>query len=306
MKTKIFVLGMLMAGFSFAEFNKFEGVGARSLGMGGAFTAISNDASCLYYNPAGLLRIEDREEMYMYSQKLNELTYQYVGLVWKNTGFSYLNQGGNLAKADNQWGDKVGESVYGMSYAKKVNGGVGLGASLKILHYTNERDSDSGFGFDMGLLYSPEIKEDLSLGLAIRNLGAKIQGEKVDPTITGGVAIRLSPVLFWKGLRNDGFGSAYSSGFRRKSFFEEEPFPLLVSLDLYNKKDNKDKNKLGWALGGEYKAFDILLFRLGFNNGNIGGGVGLAHDKWRLDYAYSTKDLIERVDNHYLSLSMSF
>ncbi|MEW6007298.1 MAG: hypothetical protein AB1595_03985, partial [bacterium] len=154
--------------------------------------------------------------------------------------------------------------------------------------------------------YSPEIKEDLSLGLAIRNLGTKIQDQKIDPVIAGGVAIRLSPVLFWKGLRNNGFGEAYSCGFKRKSFFEEEPFPLLVSLDLYNKKDNKDKNKLGWALGGEYKAFDILLFRLGFNNGDMRTGVGLNHDKWRLDYAYGRGKMIESYDNHYLSLSMSF
>ncbi|MEW6679711.1 MAG: hypothetical protein AB1297_01645 [bacterium] len=304
MKRKILVLGMV-ASLGFANFT-FEGAGARSLGMGGAFTAISSDASCLFYNPAGLLRVVEREEMYMYSSKLDALTYQYVGLVWKNTGFSYLNQGGDLQKADNQCGDRAGESIYAISYAKKINGKIGWGGSLKILHYANQRASDSGFGFDLGMLYSPEIKEDLSLGFAIRNLGTKIQDQKIDPVIAGGVAIRLSPVLFWKGLRNNGFGEAYSCGFKRKSFFEEESFPLLMSLDLYNKKDNKDKKKLGWALGGEYKAFDILLFRLGLNNGDIGGGIGLAHDKWRLDYAYSIKDLIERVDNHYLSLSMSF
>jgi|GEM_PF-3206658 len=307
MKKRILVLlGVSMAGLSFANF-KFEGVGARSLGMAGAFTAISDDASCLYYNPAGLLRVEDREEMYMYSQKLNELTYQYVGLVWKNTGFSYLNQSGNLQKAETQWGDKAGESVYAISYARKLQGKIGAGASIKILQYTNERASDSGFGFDCGLLYSPEIKEDLSLGFSIRNLFTKIQDQNIDPVVSGGIAIRCNPRLFWQGLRNDGFSCAYSEGFRRKSFFEEEKMPFLISLDLYNKKDNNDKKKLGYSLGFEHKAFDILLFRFGFNNGDITAGIGLSHDKWRLDYAYSRKDLIEEnVNNHYLSLSMSF
>lgn len=305
MKKRILVCGVLAAGLSFAEFNKFEGVGARSLGMGGAFTSISDDASCLYYNPAGLLRVKEREEMYMYSSKLNELTYQYVGLVWKNTGFSYINQQGKLAKADRQWGEDAGESIYAISYAKKIQGKIGAGGSLKILHYANERASDSGFGFDLGVLYSPEIKEDISLGLAIRNIGSKIQDQTINPVISGGCSIRLSPGLFWKGLRSNGFGEGYACGFKRNSFFDE-PFPLLMSLDLYNKKDNKDKNKLGWAFGAEYTSFDVLLLRLGLNNGDIGGGIGLAHDKWRLDYAYSTKKLIESVDNHYISLSMSF
>ena len=36
-----------------AELLLKKGVGARALGMGGAFTSISND-TCVYWNPAGL------------------------------------------------------------------------------------------------------------------------------------------------------------------------------------------------------------------------------------------------------------
>ena len=34
------------------------GVGSRAMALGGAFTAIANDASALYWNPSGLSRIK--------------------------------------------------------------------------------------------------------------------------------------------------------------------------------------------------------------------------------------------------------
>lgn len=55
------------------------GVGARSLGMGTAFTAVANDYSAAYYNPAGLGQI-----------KLNEVSFGLSNLSYGNTS-SFLN-----------------------------------------------------------------------------------------------------------------------------------------------------------------------------------------------------------------------
>ena len=46
-------LGGQRAGITTAQFLKI-GVGARASAMGEAFTAVANDASALYWNPAGL------------------------------------------------------------------------------------------------------------------------------------------------------------------------------------------------------------------------------------------------------------
>ena len=50
-------------GFSLAE---ARGVGARAIGMGGAFTGVADDPSANYYNPAGLIQMNDHHSQVEY------------------------------------------------------------------------------------------------------------------------------------------------------------------------------------------------------------------------------------------------
>jgi hypothetical protein len=45
---------------NFSNISK-DGVGARPLGMGQAFTAVSDDVTSIYWNPAGLGFLKDKE-----------------------------------------------------------------------------------------------------------------------------------------------------------------------------------------------------------------------------------------------------
>ena len=49
------------------------GGGARALGMGGAFAGIANDASTLYWNPAGISGFENRQALFMHSERFGNL-----------------------------------------------------------------------------------------------------------------------------------------------------------------------------------------------------------------------------------------
>ena len=67
-KAQLFpTLGGQRAGISTAQFLKI-GVGARASALGDAFVAIANDASALYWNPAGLVQFKNDEIIFSHNK----------------------------------------------------------------------------------------------------------------------------------------------------------------------------------------------------------------------------------------------
>ena len=64
-----------------AEFLKVQ-VGARAIGMGGAFTAVADDATAMWWNPAGMVYLPYREVLPQHAEKFGRLVnHDYVGFV---------------------------------------------------------------------------------------------------------------------------------------------------------------------------------------------------------------------------------
>src|SRR5471032_2639582 len=85
-------------GTTAAEVLKF-GVGARAIGMGEAYTAQADDVSSLYWNPAGLALMRERQASFMYDQLYQDLKFSNaaIGIPLENGALagslSYLNYG---------------------------------------------------------------------------------------------------------------------------------------------------------------------------------------------------------------------
>jgi len=107
--TFVALLGLYTCGASFAQdsgvltaitLDKLgllysHGTGARPLGMGGAFTAVSDDAFALLYNPAGLAQIRREEISLGFQHMRNEATSRYTlsrtENSFNNTAFGHIS-----------------------------------------------------------------------------------------------------------------------------------------------------------------------------------------------------------------------
>src|SRR5882672_2774589 len=75
------------------------GVGARAIGMGEAYVAQADDVSSLYWNPAGLALMQERQASFMYDQMYQDMKFQNanIGIPLENGAIggslSYLSYG---------------------------------------------------------------------------------------------------------------------------------------------------------------------------------------------------------------------
>ena len=147
-------------------------IGPRAIGLGGAYTAIAEDVSAIFWNPAGLARIGHQElaatrtELFgtdlvdSYTAFLLPLSYgRAVAVDWYHSGFD-----------DGELG--FGENRVDLSYAHVFSRLFSAGLTVKYLDQSIELDASTvqdgrGMGLDAGILITPH--PSLRLGVTARN-----------------------------------------------------------------------------------------------------------------------------------------
>lgn len=272
------------------------GVGARALGQGGAFTAVADDATTIFWNPAGLSKLEQFEATGMHANLSLDRNYNFLGyggpLNKKSSwGFAYtryavdaipetrVKDNGEPWEVDDgdtfdptittgttgdspvkvwSYFDDVEEN-FTFSYSRKMLPKVRLGANFRVLQNSMLGTSGTGTGFDLGMLY--EYSPKISLGLAVRDL---FERTSYGTGSTDDVPVTLSA------------GAAYNA-----------QGDMKLSLDL-NKTENED---LGLRLGAEKWFQKKYAVRMGSNDGDFTAGASIKHKDWQFDYAYNAQEL---------------
>jgi len=169
-----------------SEFLLFD-VGARGIAMGGAYSAVTDDAYSLYWNPAGLAKIPRLSAAFMYSRYVQDVSYQSAfyaqrvnddsvaaaGLRYQDLGsISQTDISGNVVGtfrprnyvAELGWG----QSVYDLS-GSDVD--IAIGGAARWIHSELVERAD-GYGGDLGVqahFFNSRIGYDLAA--VVQNIG---------------------------------------------------------------------------------------------------------------------------------------
>ena len=201
-------IAMFAPTITFAAFNDI-GVGARPLGLGGAFVALADDSNAANYNAAGLGYIEAIHLGGTHAQRFNGLiTYNAIsGIIPFGKIGSIGASFGDLAEDSDVYHEQTARISYGNAFFKQF----AIGANLKLFRTSfNEANefvadnpyfaqtSSSAVSFDLGVIAKPF--QSLSLGASIENLlpaDTSISHEETDPVplnIRAGLAYRLESI----------------------------------------------------------------------------------------------------------------
>ena len=165
------------------------GPGSRAVGMGGAFTSISTDASAMYWNPSGIARLTKMEVMVNHSNWIADISYDYIGFAFPFGSVGALGVNLTYVSMDEmdvtRYGEedtgetfKAGQYALGFTYAKNLTDRFSIGFNGKYISEFIANSKASGLALDIGTLFDTPF--GFRLGASISNFGPKMQMSGVD------------------------------------------------------------------------------------------------------------------------------
>ena len=250
------------------------GPGARSLGMGSAYVSVANDASSLYWNPAGIVNVSRPEVQSFYTPWLVETQYYYNTAVvplgpYGNLGFSFtaITMDEMVVRTvqdpePSDYGQKfdAGNISMGIAYAKKLTDRFSFGFQTKFIQESIWQMNAQGFAVDIGTLFI--TKRDLRIGMSVSNFGGKL-GMEGNNTL---VDIDVDENIYGNNDRIDGnLGTAkwplplmFRFGISREFTFASN-MKCLFAVDAIHPNNNPEYLNIGL----EYSAMDMVFLRVG-------------------------------------------
>jgi len=248
------------------------GVGARAGGMGGAFSAISDDATATFWNPAGLT-YSRAQVAFTHTEWLQDITNEFLAITFPafrgTLGLSfYTNSVGGIERRLNPSEEPIGtveanDVALGLSYATSISSSLKAGLTVKYLYEKIFIESAAGYAFDFGLILQP-FSNPLQLAVVAQNFGSmdKLRAESINLPKTVRLGISYLFAL-------DGIGGK-----------------VLLAADGVKVIETDFRG----SFGAELQFKSQLAVRVGYQTGlsrqAFGGGLGLKMNRYHLDYGF--------------------
>jgi opacity protein-like surface antigen len=313
----------IKTGTTAAQVLKFN-VGPRAIGMGGAYTALANDITAMYWNPGGTANIQMNEAFFNHTSLYADIGFDYAAVASHLSDFGTVGAFVSVLSMDEMvvrteevpegTGEffDAGAIVIGINYSRFLTENFAIGFNAKYINEYIWHMNSTGFGLDIGTLYKIPVLNELRIAASISNFGTKMQlaGRDVTRIINsgagGGNSINTNleldqfdlPLLFRFGISND--------------IVRSEESRITLAVDAIHPNDHTEYINAGF----EYSWEEIIFLRGGYNSlfekdseKGLTLGFGLQYRiielvQLGLDYAYQDFGRLNEV--HYFSLGIKF
>ncbi len=266
------------------------GPGARSLGMGSAYVSVADDASSIYWNPAGMANVSNPQVQSYYAPWLVETQFYYNTAVVPMGQFGSIGLSFTAVTMDEMmvrtvqepepdaYGQKfdAGNIAMGIAYAKKLTDRFSFGFQTKFIQESIWQMKAQGFAVDIGTIFV--TKRDLNIGMSISNYGGKMGMEGVNTLVD----IDIDETIYGNNDRIDGYLSTsqwplpliFRFGLS-KTFTLSPIINCLVAVDAIHPNNNPEYLNIGF----EYSLMDIIFIRTGKSHTlyTLGDSIGPEH-----------------------------
>lgn len=255
------------------------GVGARALGMGGAYTAVAEDVSAMGWNPAGLSGLAKKELGVTHAELALGSRFDFIGYAHPTSqgtlgaGLLRLDQGkleGRDAAGKPTAGFGASDTALTVSCARKAGDVARVGANVRLIQSSLGSASAQTVALDLGAL-----REFSAVGPGRPRLGVSIQN--------------IGPGLRFLDKRDDlPLATVVGLGYRL-------PIGMILALDVRHRPNSRQTEV---AVGTEYAILSGFALRGGYGSsraaaggtgvaalGGIAAGFGFKAGSYDLDYS---------------------
>ncbi|MCB9057256.1 MAG: PorV/PorQ family protein [Calditrichae bacterium] len=287
----------------------YLGAGSRGTAMGGAFSALANDVSAIYWNPAGLMEANGLQLQFMHSKQfISSIQNSFLSAstpLTENSAIAaslyYLTvndiKDSRNALVNNRVDPALvklfntGDYIFTLAYAEKYNQDLDWGVNVKFIYRDFELESATGIGFDAGLKYT---MNNLRFGLVLRDFTSTLIAWSTNEKQFITPSMRL--------------GSAFSF------FIPAADLAITPTIDVNLLAENREYSSqfsigplsADLMAGMEISYDEMLALRLGIDDiQRFNAGIGISLPRVTLDYAF-TEYGNELGNIHRISLHIFF
>ena len=301
-------LGGQRAGIATAQFLKI-GVGARASAMGEAFTAVANDASALYWNPAGLAQLEKNQIIFSHNEWLVDIKHEFAGAVYHISDNDVIGIAFTSLHMDDMpvttevmpfgTGEyfSFGDLAIAVTFSRKMTKQFSFGGTIRYIEETLAKLKMRGVMIDLGTFYWTGLGTT-RFAVAISNFGNELAPD--------------GEVVLFGNRKNSGWQSFSPPTIFRIGFafepYQDDIHKITTAVQLNHPNDNSENV----VAGVEYSWKNIFYLRGGYKfnvdeqNYSFGAGVfapvGIADVMF--DYAFSNFERLGSAHRFSLLLSL--